>query len=104
MGIKKIMDFDPIEKLFKKGKEVALNERKKDAMQREILMFMEKNPINGGAPKKSWFGFFGHFRLKTPMVSLASIMLVLLVGGITSVSANSALPGNFLYPVKVGFN
>ena len=104
MGIKKIMDFDPIEKLFKKGKEVALNERKKDAMQREILMFMEKNPINGGAPKKSWFGFFGHFRLKTPMVSLASIMLVLLVGGITSVSANSALPGNFLYPMKVGFN
>lgn len=103
------MNLNPIEKLFKKASTVGLNEKKKDVIRQEILLFMKKNPLKKESMKKRWFGFyvadFSNVRLKTPAIMLAGMLLFLLVsGGITSAKASFALPGDFLYPVKLDFN
>lgn len=103
------MNLNPIEKLFKKASTVGLDEKKKDIIRQEILLFMKKNPLEKESMKKRLFGFyvadFNNVRLKTPAVVLAGMLLFLLVGGgITSAKASSALPGDLLYPVKLGFN
>lgn len=45
--------------------------------------------------------FLGRF---FPLPALASLVVVLLVGGSTSLAAEAARPGDFLYQMKVGFN
>src|SRR3989344_7358231 len=92
------MNLDPIEKLFKNANKVALDPNKKAEMRQEVLRFMKNNPMKEGGMLTRWFNF------KTPVVALAGMLIFLSIGGIASVQANGSLPGDFLYPVKVGFN
>jgi hypothetical protein len=52
------------------------------------------------APAYSRLGFVATFAKTMPIVLIVS----LLVGGSVSLAAQSSLPGDFLYPVKVGVN
>ncbi len=102
------MNLDPLEKYFKPTDNVKLDATAKDRIRQELLMFMKNNPAGEKKSQKNWFGFvvanFSNFTFKTPTVVLAGIMLFLLVGGISVAQADFALPGDLLYPVKIGFN
>src|SRR3989344_2537667 len=102
------MNRDPVENLFKKADDVKLDKKKKDIIRQEVLFFMQKNPYQEGSVKKRWFDFYlphsNNFRLKTSMVMFTVMFLFLLAGGVATVKADSTLPGDFLYPIKLGFN
>ncbi len=103
------MNLDPIEKIFKPAQKVGLEEKRKDAIHQEVLRFMKAHPLTQEhMQQRNWFGFMvanmNGFKLRIPAVALASLMLFLSVGGIASVKASFALPGDVLYPMKVGFN
>src|SRR5579863_569205 len=93
------MNPDSEDNIFRKADAVRLDQQKKEAIHQEVLAFMKKNPIALPVAKKAWF-----WAWKTPAVVLAGIMVFLLVGGIVSVKADTALPGDLLYPIKIGFN
>lgn len=105
------MNHEELEKLFRGAKDTKLDEKKKYAIGREVLLFMKKNPLQGTVlhpalqGKNTWFGAhaLNIFTLKRVNAALASLLLVILVGGVASAKAESALPGDFLYLVK-GFN
>ena len=96
------MNPDQLEQFFKEAKNVALEQTKKDLMQKEILMCMEKNPFPKTPLKKKWWVWLPV--TKVPMIAFASLLFLVVVGVGATVTANSALPGDVLYPVKVGFN
>ena len=102
------MNRDPVENFFKKADDVKLDKKKKDIIRQEVLFFMQKNPYQEGSVKKRWFDFYlphsNNFRLKTSMVMFTVMFLFLLAGGVATVKADSTLPGDFLYPIKLGFN
>src|SRR3989338_949852 len=102
------MNRDPVEIFFRKADGVKLDKKKKDIIRQEVLFFMGKSPYQEEGVKKRWFGFYlphsNNFRLKAPVAVFAVMFLFFLVGGATTVKADSALPGDFLYPIKLGFN
>ena len=73
-------------------------ERKKT--MRDYLVRMTAADVVLRAPRKEHRPF-GSFFMR-PMPVLAGIMGLVLVGSSTSLAAQGALPGEFLYPVKVG--
>lgn len=102
------MNYEPIEKIFKIADTVKLDKKKKDIIHQEILLFMKRNPLKEKNLRKKWFGFYipniNNFRLKSPAVVLVGIMFFLLMGGVAKVKADSALPGDVFYSMKLGFN
>ncbi|MSU54870.1 MAG: hypothetical protein EXS48_03525 [Candidatus Staskawiczbacteria bacterium] len=92
------MNLDPVGKFFRNSNKVMLDQKKKDDMHQEVLRFMKNNPIKERGILMRWFS------LKAPVVALAGMLLFLGLGGIASVQADSSLPGDFLYPIKIGFN
>ncbi len=101
-------NLNPVENIFDKATAVILGDQKKDAIHQELLLFMKKNPVSDVLAPKKWLNFYpfniNNGVFKTPQVVLAGLLIFLLVGLVTSASASVALPGDFLYPVKVGFN
>ncbi len=95
------MDTDPLEKLFKSANVVKLEEIKKEAMRREVLQFMQKNSVR--PVTRGWF-VSNIFAVRKFQVALASFLVLMLAGGAVSVNADTALPGDLLYPVKIRFN
>ncbi len=73
-------------------------ERKKHV--RDYLVRMTAADVVLRAPRKE-YRTFGSFFLR-PMSVLAGIMGLVLLGGSTSLASQNALPGDVLYPVKVG--
>ncbi len=97
-----------IEKFLEKAKDIKLQEKRKDLIRQEILLQMKQFPFEEKGNPKAWFSFWAMrnniLTSKTLHVGLAGIALLLLVGGVASVKAESSLPGDFLYPVKIGLN
>jgi hypothetical protein len=54
-------------------------------------------------PRESAFGWFGWFSNRIAGAALGTVMVFALVGGV-SYAAEGSVPGNSLYPVKVGFS
>ena len=98
------MKDDLIEKIFKPGNQLRLEKEKKNSIKGAVLMFMKKNPLNSPAQKPGFWGIIFSPKLKPVYISISSLALILFIGGTVSVQAESALPGDTLYPVKVGFN
>ncbi len=100
-----------IKTIFREAKEVKLDKEKKNSIERDLLLFIKDNPAKTEAKN----GFFKNvflagniitaykfrFRLTTS-VALA-LSLVLFIANV-SAKAESSLPGDVLYPVKVDFN
>ena len=102
---------ESMEQFLKKAKEIKLQEEKKDSINEEILLFMKKNPVQKPAKTPpsfnvARFSSISHhfFKFKTSDIALASIILLLLAVKIASVEAESTIPGDFLYPMKLHFN
>lgn len=82
-----------IEKIFEPAKGVALGKESKNLIRESLLMHIKGNPP---------YTFFS--RIKPVYAATISLLAVVLVVSAVSVEAESALPGDILYPVKIGFN
>jgi|GEM_PF-5676540 hypothetical protein len=99
------MNPNHIEKLFNGATKVNLDEKKKDAIHQDVLLFMKRNPLQKSITKREFFGIQSYLvKFKTASIALAAVMVCVLVGTVAAVNAESALPGDFLYPMKLGFN
>ena len=94
---------DLFKNLIKKAKELSLTDHEKSLLLSNLRSVMKEGPL-GEEPLES--PYTKHFHLvfsRRTFVSLALIVFFLGVGS-TGMAANSALPGDTLYPVKVGIN
>jgi len=87
-----------LEKKFENAKRVVLSRAEKDAMRGHIESFMRENRGGGMIPSPWAAGRFLVFMHKP--VALA-LVVILALGGGTAYAAESALPGDTLYSVKV---
>lgn len=95
---------DPIQKLIQSAGKVSLSSQEKSDLKNQILIQMNQpiqSPYVGhlGVFEKTKI-IFGSFR---PAYGVA-LLLIFVLGGGMSVAAEDALPGNFLYPIKVKVN
>jgi hypothetical protein len=96
---------------FSAVRAVRMQDEDKKASFASIAHFMNTHPVHirevalesevGQSPLTALFSLFSSFRLM-PVLALAMIFVI--GGGMTSVAAHSALPGDTLYPVKVHIN
>jgi Domain of unknown function (DUF5667) len=87
-----------LKQLQKTKENVRLDQARKDDVRARLVQFMDANPVK---KKNSFASFFYSFKMIP--VAVFVLLLVLVLGG-TSFAAESALPGDFLYPVKVQVN
>ncbi|MDP3991606.1 MAG: DUF5667 domain-containing protein [Candidatus Colwellbacteria bacterium] len=96
------------EKFIKRAKQITLSPDEKKKIRENLTLFMERHPVKEEAPtrpqlqKGSWILY--QLRLKPMPVFAVIAVITLMVGGGTSLAAESALPGDALYPVKVSVN
>ena len=96
---------DTLKQLVETSRKFKLSENVRSAMKRSVLNFINEHP-----PKKeikitpAYRPTFFFPRLS--FVSAAGLLLVVLVlvGGGATFGAEKALPGDMLYPIKVGVN
>ena len=120
---------DNLEKFIKKAKDISLSKNEKTAIRQSVLNFISLHPVrsktslgtsadmsltsrtsNGTVrsdttPRLSYGSnifFFNHFNLTKTMAIL--LIISLMVGGGVGLAAEQALPGDSLYPVKIGLN
>jgi len=85
---------DKLEKIFKKGQKIRLNPSEKEKMRDFVISYARRNT------KRQTFSIFSVLRSVPAILSF-----VIIFGGIgISFAAERALPGDILYPVKVGVN
>ena len=95
-------------------KSVRLQAREKDAIRESLLSYIEKHPVRkemdlrlNTQTQRSMtesLSILNIFKLK-PMTILVSLILMATLGlGGVSAAAENSLPGDALYPVKVGVN
>ncbi len=86
---------------------IHLSKKEKTSGRKDFLNFMEKNPMTRELPEHGFTHFFKRFYALTrrPLVATATVMGVFVVtaSGI-SYAAESTVPGDLLYPVKVNVN
>src|SRR3990167_3128159 len=88
------------EDLIKIAKNFKLNSEEKSRLKARLVLFMRDNPVTNNYD----------YRLirQRPLIlnkfMAIILIIVLLVGGGTSIAANNSLPGDILYPVKLGMN
>lgn len=83
-------------KLFRNARNIRLEKEKKESIKEAVLLFVKKNPC---PPAGRWLPAF-----KPAYISILALVLILAIGGGVSAQAQLALPGDPLYPVKIGFN
>lgn len=89
------------------AEKIKLSPQEKESAKANILNFIRFHPVSKPDTarllnKGSFFNLF-NLNLK-PMPAFLSILFILGVSGGASLAAESALPGDLLYPVKVGIN
>lgn len=96
-----------LKKLSQDLKNICLHRDEKSAVRENILQYLEQNPVNHLEKESmqqfaAWRSLFTFFSRK-PIAALMVLVLVFTSAGI-SYASNSALPGDFLYPVKFNIN
>lgn len=97
-------DLNEIKNITKK---ITLSSREKESAKANILNFIRLHPVSKPDTSRllSKWSFFSLFNLNSkPMPAFLGILLVLASSGGISFAAEGALPGDLLYPVKVGIN
>ncbi|OGZ79581.1 MAG: hypothetical protein A2528_01870 [Candidatus Staskawiczbacteria bacterium RIFOXYD2_FULL_37_9] len=92
-----------IKKILKPARRIKLEKEIKASIKGGVLMFMKNNPLTE-TPKFGFWKIIFSQKLKPAYISILSLVAVLLVSGAVSAQASLALPGDILYPVKVGVN
>lgn len=100
------------EQLVKEARKLILQEKEKFAMRENLVLFIKTRPIGAADAKKQYqqkpkiiLSSFSYLNSLSAIraVSIA-LVFVLFAGGGIAFGANYALPGDILYPVKVGIN
>lgn len=87
------------EDILQKAKQISLSPQEKQHIRAELELFMRLHPQKAKQDVFVLKPFFARFQF----APLAAALVLLCIGG-TSFAAEGALPGDFLYPVKVGIN
>src|SRR3989344_7798584 len=102
------MKFNQLKKLFSRAENVRLDEQAREKIRQNVFAFVKEHPLSQKKPKNNWLGLqmagLTKLNLKTPSMVLASIMILFLTSTVTVAKANTALPGEFLYPIKINLN
>ncbi len=97
---------EKMENLIKIMKESKMSSSEKTQIKNKLISFMEANPVHMSSPVPSPYSnpspYFSHFSFAhLGKVAVFAVLVVMLsIGGLSFASA-SALPGDFLYPVKI---
>lgn len=91
-----------LNKFTKQARLVRLQKKEKLLMRERLLAHVSKASLSSQKPILSpWFGLFNfHYARVMPI----ALITLLFVGGGVSFAAQGALPGDFLYPIKVNIN
>lgn len=92
---------DPITKITSRARQVRLSEQEKQERKERFQHYMAAT-----APSRTgWLSRVISWRvIASPVPYVATLMLLVLAGGSLSYSAQSTLPGDTLYPIKVSIN
>lgn len=94
-----------LQKNLEQSSEFRLTKAEKDATRNALVHFIEKHPVRAGGGFRHLlrrpFTFIPLPRIPMPALAL---LLIFLTGFGASAAAQGALPGDTLYPVKVGVN
>jgi len=89
-----------IKDIFEYSNKITLTPSEKDGVKRTLLAHMDMNPVRVGLGERLKYQ---RSQNKFKLMPLILAILLTFSGG-TALAANSALPGDLLYPVKVGMN
>ncbi len=78
---------------------IKMNDEEKSKTERIVFSYIENNPIK---PRRN-LSIFPGFLFSHKAISMYSIALLVMIFGVSQVAAD-ALPGEFLYPVKINVN
>ncbi|MBI2023630.1 hypothetical protein HYT01_03655 [Candidatus Giovannonibacteria bacterium] len=99
---------EDIKKIIEEAKKIALLPEEKKRMRTELSLFIERNPVRNPGEARLISHVRSLFLPGTLMANLQTmaiaLIIALLIGGGTSFAAQSALPGDILYPIKVNVN
>lgn len=97
------MEHNEFKKIEQEAKRVGLRAHEKEGAKQHLLAFMRLHPVrNAAAARPLGVGsgsFVNHFVHAMPIV----LILAVLFGGV-AFGAEGSLPGDALYPIKVGVN
>ena len=100
------MEDKNLEQFLERSKKVKLFEQERSVIKQSVLNFMKENPVRleSSARLILWSNIFSFnkFNLTNTMAKL--LILTLMTGGGISFAAEQALPGDILYPIKIGVN
>lgn len=97
---------DMIKKSFEEAKKVALTKAEKAHVRKELLSFMQKNPVREIERfRLPLWRLHNPFYFLTPQrMPIITLILVLVMSFGTAFAAESSLPGDALYPFKIHVN
>lgn len=90
---------------IRSAKGINLSEKEKSAAKQSVLNFIKNNPVRNEIQPRLTYGsniFLTNLNFASTMAVL--LIITMFVGGGVAFGAEKALPGDTLYPVKVGFN
>jgi hypothetical protein len=93
-----------LEMLRQKSRTALLLEEEREAMRDSLVLYINKNPIVLKQPVRSKKSYLAPKKKPRSLLFLAIPVVLLLAAGSVSYAAERTLPGDALYPVKVGFN
>lgn len=94
-----------LKQFIRSARNINLSEKEKTEMKRSVLNFISENPVRPGVQPRLGYGS-NIFLTKLSFVQSMAILLIItiMVGGGVAVGAERAMPGDILYPVKIGVN
>ena len=105
---------DELDKIIDAAKNLELSAAEKQSIKTALLSHIEKSPVRAGAgmrlniikTQKPYLNILEALSLRPIFIKNMAIGLIiaLIFSGGVSFAAESALPGDILYPVKVGIN
>lgn len=94
-----------LKQFIRQARSIGLSKEEKNTVKRSVLNFMAQNPVRLDIqPRLNYWSNI--FLTKLSFSSTMAILLLLsvFVGGGVTFGAERALPGDILYPIKVGIN
>jgi len=89
-----------IKKLFRNAKEIKLSEEQKSSARASVLTFIKSNPLPCRSSEAK-AGLPDFLFKKIVLFPAGALAIILLLGFVVSAEADTALPGDVLYQVKL---